>query len=152
MSKLIWIVVIVAIVIGGVWYFTNKSSSPIEPSVQIMPPVTETPAEGTTTSGTSVGVGASLGTVKEFTVTGSDFSFAPSTMTVNRGDAVRIIFKNVDGTHDFKIDEFGIATKKIGTGESEVIEFVAGSAGTFEYYCSVGQHRAMGMKGTLVVK
>jgi plastocyanin len=29
---------------------------------------------------------------------------------------------------------------------------VADKKGTFEYYCSVGQHRALGMKGKLVVE
>lgn len=152
MNKTIWIVIAI-IVIGGIWYFASKSDAPIELDGQIMPPVnTEASAEGTTTSGASIDVGVSLGTVKEFIVTGQDFAFAPTTMTVDRGNTARITFRNTDGTHDFKIDEFGVATKKLGAGESETIEFVADKVGTFEYYCSVGQHRAMGMKGTLIVK
>ncbi len=90
-------------------------------------------------------------TVKEFTVSGTNFAFEPSTITVNKGDNVRIVFKNTQGFHDWKIDEFGAATKQTGAPTEEVLEFVADKAGTFEYYCSVGQHRAMGMKGTLVV-
>jgi plastocyanin len=35
---------------------------------------------------------------------------------------------------------------------STFIEFVANKKGKFEYYCSVGEHRAMGMKGNLVVE
>ncbi len=89
--------------------------------------------------------------VKEFTVTGTSFSFAPSSMTVKKGDKVKITFVNTSGFHDFKIDEFNVATKKINGGEEDVVEFTANKVGTFEYYCSVGSHRAMGMKGTLTV-
>ncbi|MEY4731380.1 MAG: hypothetical protein RL681_326, partial [Candidatus Parcubacteria bacterium] len=46
---------------------------------------------------------------------------------------------------------FNAATKVLTDGQSETIEFVANKAGTFEYYCSVGSHRQMGMKGTLTV-
>jgi uncharacterized cupredoxin-like copper-binding protein len=32
------------------------------------------------------------------------------------------------------------------------VQFVADKTGTFEFYCSVGNHRQMGMVGTLVVQ
>ncbi len=95
---------------------------------------------------------STLANEKAFTVTGSNFSFAPSTMTVKKGDAVAITFKNSDGFHDFRIDEFNVATQKIGAGTEETVRFTADKTGSFEYYCSVGQHRAMGMKGTLIVQ
>ena len=31
-------------------------------------------------------------------------------------------------------------------------EFTADKVGSFEYYCSVGSHRSMGMKGVLKVE
>ena len=73
-------------------------------------------------------------------------------MSVNKGDTVKITVKNVNGTHDFKIDEFNVSTRTLNTGETQTITFVADKAGTFEYYCSVGNHRAMGMVGTLIVR
>ncbi|MEZ4087490.1 MAG: cupredoxin domain-containing protein [Candidatus Gracilibacteria bacterium] len=90
--------------------------------------------------------------VKEFTIDAENFSFSPNTMTVNEGDTVRITLNNLGGSHDFVIDEFDAQTEVINTGETETIEFVADKAGTFEYYCSVGSHRAMGMVGTLTVQ
>ena len=90
--------------------------------------------------------------VKEFTISGKNFNFAPNTMTVKKGDRVRITLANGDGFHDLVIDEFGVATKKINTGMTDVVEFTADKAGSFEYYCSVGSHRMMGMKGTLIVQ
>src|SRR3989344_3583974 len=53
--------------------------------------------------------------------------------------------------HNFRLDEFGVATKVLKAGESETITFVADKIGEFEYYCSVGTHRAMGMIGKLIV-
>jgi nitrite reductase (NO-forming) len=40
----------------------------------------------------------------------------------------------------------------VNGGETTSVEFVADKTGTFEYYCSVGAHRAMGMTGSLVVE
>ena len=43
------------------------------------------------------------------------------------------------------------ATKVIKTGETDTVEFIVDKAGTFEFYCSVGEHRNMGMVGALTV-
>jgi plastocyanin len=99
-----------------------------------------------------VGVGLSTAPVKQFTVSGQNFSFSPSLIKVKKGDRVKITFQNTSGFHDFKIDEFGVATKQAQAPATEVLEFTASKAGSFEYYCSVGSHRSMGMKGTLIVE
>jgi plastocyanin len=92
------------------------------------------------------------GSVKEFTITGKSFSFTPSAINVKKGDTVKITLVNTGGFHDLVIDEFNVATKRINNGESETIQFVADKTGTFEYYCSVGTHRQMGMVGALTVE
>jgi cytochrome c oxidase subunit 2 len=71
---------------------------------------------------------------------------------VKKGDKVKITFQNSEGFHDWVVSEFGAATKQTKAPTTEVIEFVADKTGNFEYYCSVGKHREMGMKGTLVVE
>ena len=96
--------------------------------------------------------GDETSTVQEFMVNGDNFTFSPSSMIVKKGDTVQITFTNTEGFHDLKIDEYDVATAKLNAGGTETIEFVADKAGTFEYYCSVGSHRAMGMKGTLTVE
>jgi nitrosocyanin len=101
------------------------------------------------TTGTSTPPVTSM--VKEFTVSGTNFKFTPTTLAVKKGDTVKITFKNTGGVHNFKIDEFNVGTKQIQGGTEETVQFVADKAGTFEYYCSVGTHRQMGMKGTLTV-
>lgn len=52
-------------------------------------------------------------------------------MNVRVGDRVRIILNVTEGFHDLKIDEFGVATKKIQAGVSDSFEFVADRAGSF---------------------
>jgi len=95
--------------------------------------------------------------VKTFVITADNFNFyhggevAPD-LYVNVGDTVRIEFVNEEGMHDWVLDEFNAATAIIQGGETDVIEFVADQAGTFEFYCSVMQHRAMGMVGNLIVE
>ncbi len=95
---------------------------------------------------------SNTGPLKEFTVTGQNFSFTPNVINVNKGDHVKITFNNTQGFHDFKIDEFGVAAKQAKSPNTEVLEFTADKSGTFQYYCSVGAHRSMGMFGTLNVK
>ena len=72
-------------------------------------------------------------------------------MTVNKGDTLKVTVKNMKGTHSLKIDEFNTSTRILNAGEEQTITFVADKTGTFQYYCSVGNHRAMGMWGTLNV-
>ncbi|MEK7545721.1 MAG: plastocyanin/azurin family copper-binding protein [Patescibacteria group bacterium] len=90
--------------------------------------------------------------VKTFIVTGSSFSFDVKEMRVKKGDKVRIVFKNAEGFHDWVVDEFNARSAKLQAGGTETVEFTADKSGTFEYYCSVGQHRANGMKGNLIVE
>lgn len=90
--------------------------------------------------------------VKDFTVTVNNFKFDMAQIRVNRGDTVKINFINSQGMHVWVVNEFNVRTKVLQAGQSESITFVANQAGTFEYYCSLGQHRQMGMKGNLIVK
>lgn len=88
----------------------------------------------------------------EITVTGENYSFSPKEIRVKKGDTVRIVFKNSDGTHDWVIDEFNAKTPQLQTGQTATVQFVAAKAGEFEYYCSAGNHRQMGMVGKLIVE
>lgn len=112
---------------------------------------TENPnSEQDTILDASVAVGSQA--VKEFTIEGKNFSFSPNKISVKKGDKVKIIFKNSAGFHDLVIDEYGVATKQAQAPDTEVLEFTATKTGSFEYYCSVGSHRAMGMVGILTVE
>jgi len=89
---------------------------------------------------------------KEFTIDAFSFGFSEFELQVNVGDTVTINLTNSDGYHDWVLDEFGASTKQIQSGETTTVTFVATKKGSFEYYCSVGEHRAYGMVGTLVVR
>lgn len=90
--------------------------------------------------------------VKTFVVTGKPFEFDPKEIRVKQGDTVKIEFRNTEGFHDLTIDEFNVKTDQIQAGQSDSIEFVAQEKGTFEFFCGVGNHRAMGMVGKLIVE
>ncbi|MDA3950092.1 MAG: cupredoxin domain-containing protein [Spirochaeta sp.] len=94
----------------------------------------------------------SSASVKEITVENDGLSFIPEEIRVNEGDRIRLTFRNTGGFHDWVIDEFDAATSQYSGGTSETIEFVADEAGEFEFYCSVGNHRARGMWGTFIVE
>lgn len=162
-TNVLVVVVALIIIIGGGWWVYSMPQTASEPA-----PMGDGGAAGTMLEGSDmpdngmVGGDAAMpvpGTdtpetqaVKEFQVTGSSFAFAPSSMTVKKGATVRVVFTNSGGKHDWVLDEFtGARTKVLSAGETETIEFVADKTGTFEYYCSVGQHRASGMKGSFVV-
>ncbi len=90
--------------------------------------------------------------VKIFTVKGTNFSFSPSTITVKKGDKVKIVFQDDDGFHDLVVSGYNAQTKRVNSGQSSEVTFTADKTGTFEYYCSVGNHREKGMKGSLIVE
>lgn len=92
-------------------------------------------------------------TSMEIQVEAGEFFFEPKEIQVKKGETVRITLRNT-GTkmHNWVIDEFDAATTQIGPGETETIEFVADQSGEFEFYCSVGNHRQLGMVGTLIVE
>jgi cytochrome c oxidase subunit 2 len=93
------------------------------------------------------------GPVTEISISAKEFAYTPATVTVKKGEVVKINFTN-DGTtaHNFTIGEFNVATKTIGPGESDSITFTPNLAGTFKYFCSVDSHRSLGLEGTLVVQ
>jgi plastocyanin len=102
--------------------------------------------------------GENSNVVKTFVMTGENFKFVMGGLDnpdikVKKGDTVRIEFSSTQGFHDWVVDEFNTATDQVrDTDGSTFVEFVANQKGTFEYYCSVGQHRANGMKGNLIVE
>ena len=87
-----------------------------------------------------------------FNVGGVNFAFDVKQIRVKKGDTVTINFISNSGTHDWVVDEFAARTQRVNAGSSSSVTFVADRAGTFEYYCSVGNHRALGMVGRLIVE
>jgi len=114
---------------------------PLEPG-QPFPNDTGKPeAEGTEGAGMRV-----------INVEGENFSFIPNEIRVKVGEKVKVVFTSNDMTHDFVVDELNIRTPITQAGDTAEVEFSADTPGEYEFYCSVGQHRANGMFGTLIVE
>jgi len=138
------------LVLGGAVYY-GYSSKPAQPQNS---QVIESPAllaDSTPTPSVEATMTITETSVREFTIIGGNFKFTPNAMNVKKGDTVKVTFINEEGTHDFVLDEFQVRTKQIAAGQEESVQFVADKVGSFEFYCSVGKHRQMGMKGTLEV-
>ena len=133
MKNISIIIILIVLIAGGLFFFGVGKKAEV--------PVAEIPQ-----------IKENTGALKEFFISGKNFSFDPAFITVKKGDRVKINFKNTNGFHDFVIDEYGISTKQANSPITEVLEFTADKIGSFEYYCSVGTHRSMGMKGILVVE
>ncbi|HLC70334.1 MAG TPA: cupredoxin domain-containing protein [Patescibacteria group bacterium] len=103
--------------------------------------------------GTDQGNNGEIGNVNvvKVEVTGKNFTFSPSRIEVKKGQTVELTFKNESGFHDFVLDKFAVKTTQMQGPATQTATFVASEAGEFEYYCSVGKHRELGMKGVLVV-
>lgn len=149
-SKLIIgaIIAVAVLAIGGFIFAKSVSNSSLSstgtPTAQNTPEATGTLEASTELPSTGTGV--------NFIVEGGEYFYKPNQLKVKKGDKVKITFNNSGGMHDFVIDELNVKSKLIRSNESDTIEFTADKAGTFEFYCSVGQHRKLGMKGTLVVE
>jgi plastocyanin len=146
------IAVLVVIAIGAFLVVGMKSNKSVQNAMTSSSPAPTAMAKTASNSAGASGSAMSKGAVREFTVEGSSFKFVPNVVTVNQGDTVKLVFKNSGGMHNFNLDAFGVKTNAISGGASETVQFVANKKGNFEFYCSVGNHKAMGMTGTLVVQ
>jgi heme/copper-type cytochrome/quinol oxidase subunit 2 len=92
------------------------------------------------------------GQVREFTISGNNYAFAPASIQVNRNDLVKITFTAHDIPHSFVIEEYRIV-KRASAGQTVTFEFRADQGGTFTYFCSLTQDaKCRDMKGILTVR
>jgi plastocyanin len=87
-----------------------------------------------------------------FEVEGGSFYFEPNVIRVAAGEPVTIQLNAVDLMHDFVIDELNVRAPITQGGSSSTVTFTPTTPGEYEFYCSVGNHRAQGMVGTLIVE
>jgi len=148
-GKLIGGIIVLIVILGAGYYFlrSKPTEEPAAPQTQGTPPPANQPSDNPTTPPPVDAM------VKAFSVVGTEFKFSLPEIRVKAGEKVKINFTNSGSmNHDWRVDQFNAATKVLTPGQSDSIEFTASTKGTFEYYCSVGQHRQAGMKGNLVVE
>ncbi|HEX7017664.1 MAG TPA: cupredoxin domain-containing protein [Patescibacteria group bacterium] len=90
--------------------------------------------------------------VRTINLEAGSFYYKPDVIRVKKGETVRLVMNSVDMMHDFNIEELGVKLPITRAGETNTVEFTANEIGSFEYYCSVGNHRAQGQTGTLIVE
>lgn len=150
-TTVIAIVIIALLVIGGIIVYKMNQNKPAAPSISTGSK-TENKISTTQTPSSPSGTLNSTGNAKEVIVSGKNFSFTPNKIVLKKGETTVITFKNTGGFHNFIVDELNIETPIIPSGENAKVTITPEKIGTFEFYCSVGNHRAMGMKGTLIVQ
>lgn len=85
-------------------------------------------------------------------VEAGSFYYKPNEIRVKKGQKVKIVMTSMDMMHDFNVDELGIKLPITKAGNTGEVEFSVNQSGSFEYYCSVGQHRKNGQVGKLIVE
>ncbi|OGK62619.1 hypothetical protein A2334_03395 [Candidatus Roizmanbacteria bacterium RIFOXYB2_FULL_38_10] len=143
-----YLIIAVVIVLGliGLWYFNQPSFSTNNESA---------PAQSSSAPTSSSSFSSPATTEQEMTIVqveAGSFYYKPSIITVKKGQKVKIVMNSVSLMHDFNIDELSVKMPIIQSGGTGSVEFVPDQVGTFEYYCSVGQHRANGQVGSLIVQ
>ena len=152
MNKNLWLIILIAaiVIVGGVFIFKGNSGDISQGST---PGSSLGGASGTVETG---GNDAPLDDVSGdtdtsgkdvvITVDAQRWQYSMSTITVKKGDHVKIIINNKDTTHGMTIPEYGVSG-------IDSIEFTADKSGTFEFRCPTPCGSGhMGMKGTLVVE
>ena len=104
------------------------------------------------TAATTAGERQDQGQVREFTIVGDHYAFAPNSIQVNKNDLVKITFTARDIPHSFTIDDYRIV-KRASAGQTVTFEFRADRSGPFTFYCNLSQDaKCKDMKGSLTVR
>lgn len=155
------IVVVVVIVVGFLLFGRQQATTPTTPTSQQRQTTQQVPATpGSDVEETVVKEDGDVmeeeGAVmeaREIVVDGDEFSLSPASISVKAGEKIKLTFNNVGAfPHNFTVLGLGVATETIGAGQSDTIEFTVEEGGTYTTFCSVGNHRAQGMEGTLLAE
>ena len=142
---------VIALVLYGAFYYLVLSKNKGYNSNSSYNYQTQTP--GANSGATPTASPTSNAQTQKFTVTGSEFAFTPSTLTVKSGQLVEITFKNMGKyPHNLTITDLNVSTKTINPGESDTLTFTPTKTGSFGFLCTVPTHADRGMKGTLTVQ
>lgn len=87
------------------------------------------------------------------TVDGREYAFEPTTLKVEKGAVVHVIFNNVGNLiHNFDISEFSVESGNIQPKGTITLEFTADKEGEFSFVCGVPGHKELGMVGKIIVE
>jgi heme/copper-type cytochrome/quinol oxidase subunit 2 len=160
LNPLLIVGVLLLLALGTVYAFTrtDKASSvnPTNTQITTAPNSTNFEDDGALppvdTAETSAPVNTDTSTSKTVSLEAGSFYYKPNAIRVKQGDTITITMKSADMMHDFNIDELNVKMPITKAGETGTVTFTATQKGTFEFYCSVGNHKAQGQVGTLIVE
>jgi len=165
--KYVYIILAVGILGLGGYFLTNQASEVNEATTEVpegyhmMPDGTimegevmeETASENLAPASDSNQASITLDpNARVVQVRGVNYGYDVKEIVVKKGETVTVEFESTDGFHDWVVDEFDAKTDRVQPGIRTSVTFVPDEVGTFEYYCSVGSHRAHGMVGKLIVE
>jgi cytochrome c oxidase subunit 2 len=120
------------VIVAAIGFFTFSSFSSMTSNV------TDVDSSKNTNAGNTA-------TIKIINIDATRWQYDRSTITVKKGEHIKIIINNVDTKH-------GIIIPELGVSGIESVDFVADKTGTFEFkcptFCGEG-HKSM--TGTLIV-
>jgi heme/copper-type cytochrome/quinol oxidase subunit 2 len=133
--KFALISLIILAAIGFYAYSSTRPTPELETAVTLTPqPESTSPQTATESDLTQE--------VMVIDVEAGSFYYTPDTITVKKGQPVKIVMTSVDMMHDFVIDELNVKLPIVRNGDTGEIEFTPDTVGEFEYFCSVADHRA----------
>ncbi len=139
-NNLFYIGLLIVLVIIGLPLLQNEKKKTVTPATESI----ASPTPTSTTAPTDVVNGA-------IAIEAGSFYYKPNLIRVKKGVKVKLTLNAVSMVHNFNIDELGVKGPNTQMGTSSTVEFTADKVGEFEFYCSVGQHRANGQVGKLIV-
>lgn len=156
MKNLFIVVGIVLIAVVGYMVF-NQNNSQEQVSEDAMTEEVKPSEDAMMEDKTSEEAGDAMGETDsvefDYEITMESYAFTPSVLEAEAGQTLRIKVTTLNGMHDFVIDELDVASQVLTEGKEEILEITIpeDAEGEYTFYCSVGNHRALGMEGTLTV-
>lgn len=131
MNRTIWIIVVIAVVVGGYFLFNRGYSAPQSASQPTPTTTTESSSPSAATSATAVSI--------------KNFAFNPATVTVKKGTTVT--WTNEDSASHTVTSDSGSVLQRESLSSGKSFSFTFNIVGNFPYHCSIHPN----MQGTITV-
>ena len=130
----------------------GDDEEPATPAATTGAPDTQTHTQTETQTQTSA-TAAPSGGGQSVKVSGTDFKFNPANFTVRSGEVTFDFSNDGQAPHALEVEGQGLEeeTATLNAGQSERLR-VNLRPGRYTIYCPVGNHRELGMEGTVTVR
>lgn len=151
-------VLVIVLISGLIIYLLNPGNFRNLPEANTTISNPQEPSTLTTSTNSAIDnpSDAPITAIVDYTVEMSSYAMSPNELEGEPGETIRIELVSLDSEHDFVIDELNVQSSVLGSGNKEVIEITipttALSGTEYVFYCSIMNHRALGMQGVLRVR